>query len=116
MGYFFIYKGDFYKNSIYEGFYKYFDYLEYTGTLKDKFLFGKIKIKNGNEYEGKFEKFLANQAEYDILFNKEGEGRIIYSNGDIYEGNWVNFRKNGEGKEKTNGIIIVQNGDIFISE
>ena len=65
---------------------------------------------------GKFEKFLTNQAEYDILFNKEGEGRIIYSNGDIYEGNWVNFRKNGEGKEKTNGIIIVQNGDIFISE
>ena len=74
----------------------------------------KRKLKMG--MNGKFEKFLTNQAEYDILFNKEGEGRIIYSNGDIYEGNWVNFRKNGEGKEKTNGIIIVQNGDIFISE
>ena len=92
-----------------------------------------MKIKNGNEYEGKFENILADQADYDILFNKEGEGRIIYSNGDIYEGKWVNFRKNGKGKiitkdgkiyeseweedkEKTNGIIIFENGDIFISE
>ena len=102
----FIYKGDFYKNDIYEGVYKYFDYLEYTGTLKGKFLFGKMKIKNGNEYEGKFENILADQADYDILFNKEGEGRIIYSNGDIYEGKWVNFIKNGKGK------IITKDGKI----
>ena len=129
----FIYKGDFYKNDMYEGIYKYFDYLEYTGTLKGKFLYGKMKIKNGNEYEGKFENIFADQDDYDILFNKEGEGKIKYSNGDIYEGKWVNFRKNGKGKiiikygkiyesewkedkEKTNGIIIFENGDIFISE
>jgi len=129
----FIYKGSFCKSDIYEGVYKYFDYLEYTGTLKGKFLYGKMKIKNGNEYEGKFENIFSDQADYDILFNKEGEGKIIYSNGDIYEGKWVNFRKNGKGKiitqdgiiyesewkedkEKTNGIIIFENGDIFISE
>ena len=128
----FIYKGDFYKNDIYEGVYKYFDFLEYTGTLKGKYLYGKMKIKNGIEYEGKFENILADQEDYDILFNKEGEGKIIYSNGDIYEGKWANFRKNGKGKiitedgkiyecewkedkEITNGIIIFENGDIFIN-
>ena len=129
----FIYNGNFYKDDICEGVYKYFDFLEYSGSLKGKFLYGKMKIKNGNEYEGKFENVFSNQSDYDILFNKEGEGKIIYSNGDIYEGKWVNFRKNGKGKiitndgiiyesewnedkEKTNGIIIFENGDIFINE
>ena len=67
-----------------------------------------MKIKNGNEYEGKFENIFSNQSDYDILFNKEGEGKIIYSNGDIYEGKWVNFRKNGKGKIITNDGIIYE--------
>jgi hypothetical protein len=38
---------------------------------------------------------------------KDGEGIMTYTNGDIYSGNWINDKKNGFGK------MIYLNGDIY---
>ena len=88
-------------------------------------LYGKLEIKNGNIYEGKFEPY----SDY-----RNGSGTILYKNGDIYNGEWQNYKKNGKGiiythdgikfesewKDdiliKNNIQIINQNGDIFIGE
>jgi len=85
-------------------------------------LYGKLEIKNGNIYEGKFE----------LLRNENGT--IFYKNGDIYKGEWKDYKKNGKGIMYTNdGIkieaeweddvliknniqIVNKNGDIFIGE
>lgn len=37
---------------------------------------------------------------------KNGEGRYIFKNGDIYEGKWVNNMRHGEGR------IITPKGDV----
>ena len=75
--------------------------LKYEGTFRAyKNDYGKLKIKNGNIYEGNFE---------DKTY-KNGNGTIFYPNGDIYKGEWKNFRKNGK------GVIYTKNGEIFESE
>ena len=102
------YKGNFFNNEIYEGDYSYSDFLEYEGTFKGEYLYGKVEIKNGNIYKGMWENkfYKANE----IYFNGNGEGTIIYKNGDIYEGKWKNFKKSGK------GIIFKEDVTIFQSE
>jgi len=96
---------------------------KFSGTMMDESnLYGKLEIKNGNIYEGKFE----------LLRNENGT--IFYKNGDIYKGEWKDYKKNGKGIMYTNdGIkieaeweddvliknniqIVNKNGDIFIGE
>jgi hypothetical protein len=69
----------------------------------------KISINNNNDKKfmmcknGKYIGFFVNEK-------KNGQGRMIYNNGDMYEGNWNNNKKSGFGK------IIYNNGDIYEGE
>ena len=115
--------------------YNFLDLLEFEGEMdNDNFLFGRLKIKNGIIYEGKFEnEVISSDKEYKTF--KKGEGTIIYPNCDIYKEKWNQFRKNGKGiiytrveeikieAEWENDILInnnvqieFKNGDIFIGE
>ena len=95
--------------------FSYLDLFKFEGSLIGDYLYGKLEIKNGNIYEGKWKK-----TEYDIsleTFSGKGEGKIIYLNGDIYKGKWENLKKNGKGKIHTKDGIIVEskwNDDILI--
>ena len=91
---------------IYEGKISYLDLIKYEGTLKGEYLYGKLEIKNGNIYEGKWENFLK-EMEFD---KGKGEGIIKYTNNDIYKGKWNNFKKNWK------GIIYTEDRNIFESE
>lgn len=84
-----------------EGFESLYNLFKFDGLINpvaDDKHYGKLEIKNGIIYEGKIEKLT------------NGEGTISYPNGDIYKGEWKNFRKNGK------GIIFTENGTIIESE
>ena len=48
---------------------------------------GTFTWKNGNVYNGNWERDLMN-----------GHGKYTYANGNIYEGQWLNGKKHGQGK------------------
>ena len=102
-----LFEGEF--NSLKEGNFKIFqgkiegffsEFLKYEGTMEKEDLYGKLEIKNGIIYEGKFKN---NHNHFD-----EGEGTISYPNGNIYKGAWKNYRKNGRGTIYTNEGIIIE--------
>lgn len=42
---------------------------------------------------------------------KEGNGKYIFQNGDVYDGNWVDDKKNGRGK-----YYYASSGDCYEGE
>lgn len=57
-----------------------------------------VKIcKNGNKYTG--------QVTENSL--KQGMGKMVYKNGDVYEGNWSNNKREGF------GVYLYSNGDVY---
>ena len=98
-----ILEGKFLNSVLYEGKVKFLDFITYEGTLNEEYSYGKVEIKNGNIYEGKWEK-----SPYVCNWEK-GEGTIKYTNNDVYKGNWSNFKKNGK------GIIYTEDGNFFES-
>ena len=105
-----IYEGKFFNFEIYEGKISYLDLIKYEGTLMDEYLYGKLEIKNGNIYEGKWENFSKENLYDKFVYKGNGEGIIKYTNNDIYKGKWNNCKKNGK------GIIYTEDGNIFESE
>ena len=73
----------------------------------DEYLYGKLEIKNGNIYEGKWENFFKENLFGKFIYIGNGEGIIKYTNNDIYKGKWNNFKKNGK------GIIYTEDGKYF---
>ena len=60
---------------------------------------GKMKYKNGDIFDGKFN-----------LGYRNGNGKMEYQNGDIFDGNWYLDNRSG------NGNLKKKNGDIIIGE
>ena len=81
-----------FRESLFEKYTKFLDLLNYKGSMDEGDWYGKLELKNGNIYEGKFNNFC------------DGEGTITYPNGVIYKGKWKNFKKNGK------GTIHLENG------
>ena len=106
----------------------------YKGEIKEDAFngYGTLKGKKGSIYTGNFKggafhgsgKFIwnsndkSNKEKYigDYCYGKkEGYGRYIFSNGDIYEGEWFNNRPHGQGQYETKNKIyksIWRNGQI----
>ena len=66
---------------------------------------GKLKDIHGNIIEGKFTTFTDDTDHF-----LEGFGEIIYLNGDVYNGGWYHNEKNGKGK------MHYSNGRKFVGE
>ena len=80
-------KYDYEKKNLYEG--------DFLNGLEDG---NGIEINNENKYEGEFKKG-----------EKSGKGKLIFKTGDIYEGNFLNNKFNGEGH-----YIWKKNGNEYI--
>ena len=82
---------------------------------------GKMTYKNGNVYEGRWEKGKCTEGKI-TLWNKDiyegefknglmyGNGKMTYENGEVYDGQWINNCYNGKGK------MTYENGDIYEGE
>ena len=71
------------NNGLLEEFSDLLKFIKYNGIMMVKSdLYGNLEIKNGNIYEGKSLSDLRN-----------GNGTIFYKNGDIYKGEWKNYKK-----------------------
>ena len=76
---------------------KYSNWDKFIGNwVNDMLKNGKMKYKNGEEYNGQF-----NNGK------KEGKEIMINLNGDIYKGNFINDLKEGKGKMKMMMNILV---------
>ena len=62
----------------------------------------KINYKDGEEYKGELKEFK--------IFKFHGNGKYVYKNGDIYEGEWKNGKKEGK------GTLCYSNGDKYEGE
>lgn len=54
-----------------------------------------------------FEQIMNQMVLYKISLNFKGKGKFYHTTGDIYEGDWVNGKANGQ------GIYYVKNGVIY---
>ncbi len=81
-----------------------YEALEYDD---DKTKFHKIKIKydDKSEYVGQFK-----YKEDENRLIPDGTGQMTYSNGDVYEGEWKEGKRNGTGK------MTYRNGDVYEGE
>ena len=81
----------------------------YTGNFKDGQMNGQgVLIENGISFQGDF---VNGQKAYsgnlDINGRHDGNGRLVFQNGDVYEGEFKKNQIDGQ------GTVIFQNGDVY---
>ncbi len=97
----FSYHGE-YKNGLKHGEGMYLcDEFVYTGNFENDVPCGKGQMS--------LKKIMGENILYEGIFSgfKDGEGVIIYQNGDKYQGKWTNLMKEGRGK------LLLSNGDFY---
>jgi hypothetical protein len=101
------YIGNWYRNErLGKGTMKYINGDIFVGQWNDEIVNGVMTYSNnGGQYDGDFQD--QNDEDFEKFSYREGDGIMTYSNGDKYNGRWLNDKREGEGD------ITYTNGDKY---